>query len=196
MLDYVNGKIVELTPTDIVVDCNGIGFHAQISLQTYEQFEKVSDGKCYLHHVLREDEELFYGFASKDERELFRLIIGVSGIGPGTARMMLSSLTCNEIRDAILGEDLNKIKGIKGIGLKTAQRLILELKDKVVKGEGSAASNALFAAPNNAVADEATAALVMLGFTKAAVNKVVTAILKDQPTASVETIIKLALKKL
>lgn len=196
MLDYVNGKIVELTPTDIVVDCNGIGFHAQISLQTYEKFENIGEGKCFLHHVLREDEELFYGFATKDERELFRLIIGVSGIGPGTARMMLSSLTCNEIRDAIIGEDLNRIKGIKGIGLKTAQRLILELKDKVVKGEGAAVGNALFAAPNNAVADEATAALVMLGFTKAAVNKVVANILKDQPTAAVETIIKLALKKL
>jgi len=197
MIDYVNGKVAEITPNDIVVDCNGIGFHAQISLQTYTKLEKVQEAKVYLHHVLREDEELFYGFADKDERELFRLLIGVSGIGVGTARLMLSSLTCDEIRDAIISENVNRIKGVKGIGLKTAQRAILELKDKVLKGEGAAdASAALFSAPSNNMAEEATTALVMLGFAKAQVSKVVTAILKEQPTASIETIIKLALKKL
>ncbi len=195
MFDYVNGKIVELCPTDIVVDCNGVGFHAQISLQTYENFENVQEGKVYLHHILREDEELFYGFFSKDERELFRLLIGVSGVGPGTARIMLSSLTCNEIREAIIGEDLNRIKSIKGIGLKTAQRLILELKDKVVKGEGSAESSH-FAPQNNANTEEAVAALGMLGFRNANVTIVVNSILKEQPAASLETIIKLGLKRL
>lgn len=196
MLDYVKGKIEELTPTDIVVDCNGIGFHAQISLQTYSALEHSSETKLYLHHVLREDEELFYGFSNKDERELFRLLISVSGVGVGTARVMLSSLSCDEVRDAIISENVNRIKGVKGIGLKTAQRLVLELKDKVVKGEGTAVGNALFTAPNDSVSEEAVAALVMLGFTKANVNKVVQAILKEQPTASVETIIKLSLKKL
>jgi len=197
MIDYVNGKIVEITPNDVVVDVNGIGFHAQISLNTYSKLEKITSGKVYLHHVLREDEELFYGFADKDERELFRLLISVSGIGVGTARLMLSSLTCEEIREAIVSENVNRIKGVKGIGLKSAQRVILELKDKVIKGEGAVdGANALFNVPNNAVADEATTALVMLGFTKANVTKVVSAILKEQPTATIESIIKLALKKL
>ena len=205
MIDYVKGLLEELTPTDAVVDCNGVGYHALISLQTFsalenktdEQFEKVTEGKCYLHHVLREDEEFFYGFSSKDERELFRLIISVSGIGVGTARMMLSSLSCDEIREAILSEDVHKIKGIKGIGLKTAQRMILELKDKVIKGEGSEdGSISIFSAPDNNVSKEATTALVLLGFAKPNVTKVVGAILKEQPTASIETIIKLALKKL
>ena len=196
MLDYVNGKFVEVTPTDIVVDCNGIGFHALISLQTYTALEKMTEGKVYLHHVLREDEEFFYGFANKDERELFRLLISVSGVGVGTARMMLSSLSCEEVRDAIISENVNRIKGVKGIGLKTAQRLVLELKDKVVKGEGAASSEALFSTPNSAVSEEAITALVMLGFTKANVTKVVGAIVKEDPSAPVESIIKLALKKL
>lgn len=196
MFDYVKGKIEELTPTDIVVDCNGIGYHAQISLQTFSALEHSSETKLYLHHVLREDEELFYGFSNKDERELFRLLTSVSGVGPGTARMMLSSLNCDEIRDAIISENVNRIKGVKGIGLKTAQRLVLELKDKVVKGEGTSIGSALFSAPNNAVSEEATAALVMLGFTKANVNKAIQSILKEIPDASVEMLIKLALKKL
>jgi len=197
MIDYVFGKVVEITPTDIVVDCHGIGFHASISLQTYSALEKKEEAKVYLHHVLREDEELFYGFADKDERSLFRLLIGVSGIGVGTARMMLSSLSSDEIREAIISEDVNKIKGIKGIGVKSAQRVILELKDKVIKGEGSSDGiGALFTAPSSSIVEEATTALVMLGFTKANVTKVVNAIIKEQPTASIETIIKLALKKL
>ena len=197
MIDYVKGKIEEITPTDVVIDNNGIGYHAQISIQTYSKLEKCTDAKIYMHHVLREDEELFYGFADKDERELFRLLISVSGVGVGTARMMLSSLTCDEIREAIISENVNRIKGVKGIGLKSAQRVILELKDKVLKGEGAAdGSTVLFGTPNNSIVEEATTALVMLGFTKANVSKVVAAVLKEQPTASIETIIKLALKKL
>lgn len=197
MIDYVNGKIVELTPTDVVVDVCGVGYHALISLQTYSLLENKDSAKVYLHHVLREDEEFYHGFANKDERELFRLLISVSGVGVGTARIMLSSLTCDEIRNAIIAEDVNKIKAIKGIGLKTAQRLVLELQDKVLKGEGTMdASSALFSAPSNNASEEATTALVLLGFTKANVNKAVSAVLKEQPTASVETIIKLALKRL
>lgn len=197
MIDYVKGTIVELTPADIVVECGGIGFHAQISLQTFSALEGKSETKLFLHHVLREDEELFYGFANKDERELFRLLISVSGIGVGTARVMLSSLSCDEVREAILSEDINKIKSIKGIGLKSAQRVVLELKDKVLKGEGSEGSgDILFTSVKNGASEEAVTALVMLGFAKAAVSKVVSSIVKDQPTASVETIIKMALKRL
>lgn len=195
MIDYIKGSITELTPTEVILECYGIGYRILISLQTYEGLNGKSDATVYIHHYIREDEELYYGFASKDERELFRLLIGVSGIGASTARMMLSSLTAEEIRNAILSEDINKIKSIKGIGLKSAQRLILELKDKIVKGAG-ADSQALFNTSSNAMIDEAVTALVMLGFTKANVNKAVSAVLKEKPAATLEEIIKLALKRL
>ena len=195
MIDYIKGNLIELTPADLVLECYGIGYKILISLQTYEALNGKSDVTVYIHQYLREDEELYYGFASKDERVLFRLLIGVSGIGASTARMMLSSLSSDEIRNAILAEDINKIKSIKGIGLKSAQRLILELKDKVVKGGGKD-STTLFQTGNSEVAEEAVTALVMLGFTKANVTKAVSAILKESPTASLEEIIKLALKRL
>ena len=195
MIDYIKGSLVEITPTDMVLECYGIGYKILISLQTYEALNGRSESTVYIHHYLREDEELYYGFATKDERELFRLLIGVSGIGASTARMMLSSLTCDEIRNAILAEDINKIKSIKGIGLKSAQRLILEIKDKVVKGVGSD-STSLFQTGTPGVTDEAVTALVMLGFTKANVNKAVASVLKESPNASLEDIIKLSLKKL
>ena len=194
MIDYIKGRTVELTPTDMVVECYGIGYRILISLQTYEGFHGKDDVTVYIHHYLREDEELYYGFSTKDERELFRLLIGVSGIGVSTARMMLSSLTAEEIRNAIIAEDINKIKSIKGIGLKSAQRLILELKDKVVKGAG--ADTSLFQNATNSTVEEAATALVMLGFTKPNVNKALTAVTKEKPGASVEELIKLALKKL
>jgi len=195
MIDYIKGKVIEITPTDVVLECYGIGYKILISLQTYERINGQQEATVYIHHYLREDEELYYGFATKDERELFRLLIGVSGIGAGTARMMLSSLTSDEIRNAILSEDINKIKSIKGIGTKSAQRLILELKDKVVKGAGSDNSS-LFNANIGGIADEAATALVMLGFTKANVNKAVASVLKEKPTATLEEIIKLSLKRL
>lgn len=195
MIDYIKGKIAEITPTDTILECYGIGYRILISLQTYEVLNGKDEVKIYIHHYLREDEELYYGFATKDEREMFRLLIGVSGVGAATARMMLSSLTTDEIRNAIIAEDLNKIKSIKGIGTKSAQRLILELKDKVVKGEGSD-SSVLFSTSSNSAVDEATTALVMLGFTKPNVNKAISAVLKEKPAASLEEIIKLALKRL
>lgn len=194
MIDYITGTITELTPTEVVIENGGIGYIALISLQTYSQLDHRNDAKVFIHHILREDEELYYGFASKDERELFRLLIGVSGVGAATARMMLSSLTCDEIRGAIIGEDVNKIKSVKGIGLKSAQRLIIELKDKITKGAG-AESTAIFAAQSE-VSEEAVTALVMLGFTKAAVGKAVSAVLKKDPSAPVESIIKQALQML
>ena len=194
MIEYIKGTLESLAPTEAVVEAYGIGYKLLISLQTYEGLEGKKDVIVYIHHYLREDEELYYGFATKDERELFRLLIGVSGVG--TARMMLSSLTCDEIRNAIIGNDINKIKSIKGIGLKSAQRLILELKDKIAKGEGSADNSALFNTQTNSDAEEASTALVLLGFTKANVGKAVAAVLKETPGASLEEIIKSALKKL
>ena len=195
MIDYIKGEIIELTPTDMVVECYGIGYNILISVQTYSALEGKKNATVYIHHYLREDEELYYGFATKDERSMFRLLIGVSGIGAATARMMLSSLTVEEIQNAILSEDVNRIKSVKGIGLKSAQRMILELKDKVVKGEQTDMS-ALFAQTTNKASEEATTALIMLGFTKANVTKAVNAVLKDDPTASVETIIRKSLQRL
>ena len=195
MIDYIKGQIIELTPTELILECGGIGYSILISLQTYEALQLKNQAVAYIHHYIREDEELYFGFATKDERELFRLLIGVSGIGVTSARMMLSSLTSEEIRQAILSEDIHKIKSVKGIGLKSAQRLVLELKDKIVKGAGTDTGN-IFKTDNNALIDEATTALVMLGFTKAAINKVLPGILKDNPTARVEDLIKAALKKL
>lgn len=195
MIDYIKGNIAEITPAAVILESYGIGYNILISLQTYEVLNGKYDAKVYIHHYIREDEELYYGFATKDERELFRLLISVSGIGASTARMMLSSLTSDEIRNAIIAEDINKIKSIKGIGMKSAQRLVLELKDKVVKGDGAETSTILSSSSNPA-ADEATTALVMLGFTKANVNKAVNAVLKDNPSATLEEIIKQSLKRL
>ena len=195
MIDYIKGEIIELSPAEMTLENNGIGYKILISLQTFSMLEGKKDAIIYIHHYLREDEELFYGFGNKDERELFRLLIGVSGIGAATARMMLSSLSSEEIRNAIIAEDINKIKSIKGIGLKSAQRLILELKDKVLKG-GGADMPSLMNQANSAIVEEATTALVMLGFTKANVQKVILSILKTDPNISIESLIKTALKKL
>lgn len=195
MIEYIKGQIVELTPAELILECSSVGYSILISLQTYEALQGKAQAVVYIHHYIREDEELYFGFATKDERELFRLLIGVSGIGVASARMMLSSLTSEEIRQAILAEDIRKIKSVKGIGLKSAQRLVLELKDKIVKGAGTD-TGVIFAQEQNATADEATTALVMLGFTKANISKVIPAILKDNPGAKVELIIKEALKRL
>lgn len=198
MIDYIKGLIAELTPTRVVIDNNGIGYRIEISLQTYELLEGKSEAKIYIYHYFRqrEDIEMYYGFATKDERELFELIIGVSGIGVNSARMMLSSMSADELRDAIIGEDVNKIKSVKGIGLKSAQRMILELKDKIVKGEGSSNEVLFKAAASSETVEEATRALTMLGFSKPNINKAVQSILKANPTAKVEDIIKAALKML
>ncbi len=195
MIDYIKGEIIELTPTDVVVECYGIGYNILISVHTYSELEGKSNTTVYIHHYLREDEELYYGFATKEERKMFRLLIGVSGVGAATARMMLSSLTVGEIEQAILSEDVNRIKSVKGIGLKSAQRLILELKDKIVKG-GETDMSALFAKTDNKAVEEATMALIMLGFTKPNVTKAINAVIKEDPAATVETLIRKSLQKL
>ncbi len=195
MYDYIKGTLVEITPTEAIVECGGIGFDIMISLQTYDNLKSQNEVKVYIYHYLREDDEQFYGFATKNERELFKLLISVSGIGVGSARMMLSSLSDEEIRNAIIGEDVHRIKSVKGIGLKTAQRLILDLKDKIIKGGGvDTSDNAVTV--NSKISDEATTALLNLGFTKANISKIMPEILKENPDATIETIIREALKRL
>ena len=194
MIDYIKGTIVDLTPAELILENNGIGYRILISLQTYQVLENKKEATVYIYHYLREDMELYYGFATKDERELFELLISVSGIGVNSARMMLSSLSAEEIRHAILSEDIARIKSVKGIGLKSAQRMVLELKDKIVKGEGSDSSELLGGSSRNEVVEEATRALIMLGFTKQAVTKAIQAVLKAKPDAKVEQIIKSALQ--
>lgn len=197
MIDYISGKIAELTPTRVVVDNQGIGYGIEISLQTYSALENKKETTIFIQSQVnqREGTEVEYGFATKDERDLFRLITSVSGMGAASARMILSSLTSNELREAILAENVNLIKSIKGIGLKTAQRIILELKDKIVKG-GESSTEMLFQTDTNAAAEEATSALQMLGFSKPNIQKAIQSILKANPAASVEQIIKSALKML
>lgn len=195
MYDYIKGNISEISPTEVIVECCGIGYSIMISLQTYDILKDRSEAKIYIYHYIREDDEQFYGFATKDERELFKLLISVSGVGVASARMMLSSLTDEEIRNAIMGEDVAKIKSIKGIGLKTAQRLILDLKDKIIKGGGVDKANLTIPDSNNNI-DEASTALLNLGFTKANISKILPSILKSEPQASIETIIREALKRL
>lgn len=197
MIDYVSGKIEELNPTQVVIDNNGVGYRMEISLQSYALLEGKSQAKIYIQNQVnpRDGSEVSYGFANKDERALFQLITSVSGMGAASARMVLSSLSAEEFRQAIIAENLNLIKSIKGIGLKTAQRLILELKDKIVEGGGSD-SSVLFTVSSSEVIDEAISALVMLGFSKPNVQKAIQQILKQNPSAKVEDIIKAALKML
>ena len=197
MVDYISGKIASLTPTMVVIDNQGIGYSMEISLQSYDSLNGKSEARIYIQKQMnpRDGSEVDYGFYTSDERELFRLITGVSGIGAASARMILSSMNAEELRNAILSEDANRLKSIKGIGLKSAQRMILELKDKIVKGEGSD-DTVLFANDGSKAADEASSALQMLGFSKPNVNKAIQKILKDNPSASVEDIIKFALKML
>jgi len=196
MYDYVKGRLEELNPAQAVVEAGGFGFRILISLQTYSALESRvgSEVKVYLYHYLREDDEGFFGFSTKDERSLFELLISVSGVGPSTARMVLSSMTSDELSAAIVAEDINKIKSIKGIGLKSAQRMVLELKDKIVKGGGKEAG--FIGVQGNPNREEAATALVLLGFPKAAVEKVLDKLVKDKKEASLEELIKQALKML
>lgn len=195
MFEYIKGSLIELNPAEAIIEAGGLGYNILISLQTYDALQGKNDTLLYLYHYIREDDEQLYGFATKNERELFKLLISVSGVGVGSARMMLSSLTDEEIRNAILSEDAVRIKSVKGIGLKTAQRLIIELKDKIVKGEG-AVNTIPGMATDNSVIEEATIALVTLGFAKANINKVLADLIKKKPQSTVEELIKYALQKL
>lgn len=195
MIDYISGKIAELTPTRVVLDNSGIGYAIEISLQTYAALESQKEAKVYIYHHIQSssDVELFYGFSSKDERSIFELLISVSGVGVNTARVILSSFSADELREAILSENVAAIKSVKGIGLKTAQRMVLELKDKISKGEGGA-SDVLLVSDRNTVAEEAAAALQMLGFSKPNISKAIQKIVSSNPNIKVEELIKQALQ--
>ena len=193
MYEFISGKLVELNPAYAVIEAGGIGYQINISLNTFALLEGKSEATLYLHLVVREDAHLLYGFAAKEERELFRHLISVSGVWANTARVILSSLSPAEIKQAIAQGDVNLLKQIKGIGLKTAQRIVVDLKDKIAKGS---AEQEIFAQSNNTIREEALSALVMLGFTKAVAEKTISQILKNSPNQTVEGIIKDALKGL
>ena len=200
MYDYLNGIIAELTPTYAVVECGGVGYNVAISLQTYCRLEGIERAKVYVHHIVREDAQLLYGFADRTERELFRLLIGVSGVGGGTARVILSTYSPSELANIISSENAVLLKNVKGLGLKTAQKIIVDLRDKVAAaavpvGEPSMGVSAA-AATNSEAYQEALQALGMLGFGKAASEKVLKRVVKDKPSAEVEELIRLALKQL
>lgn len=193
MITHLEGKLVEKNPTDVVIDCNGVGYFINISLHTFSQIPDREHLRLYTYLQVREDSHSLYGFSSKTEREIFKLLISVSGIGANTARTMLSSLTPDQVKEGIAGEDVALIQSVKGIGAKTAQRVIIDLKDKVLKVYGI---DELSLIPNNTNKDEALSALDVLGFNKRQSEKVVDRILKSQPDAQVEQIIKDALKNL
>lgn len=196
MYEYLSGKFTLITPSFMVVDCNGVGYKVEISLSSYSKLKDMMEGKIFIHYVVREDTQMLYGFIDEKERELFRLLIGVNGIGPNTARMMLSSLGSDEIVNAIVSEDLRTINSIKGIGNKTAQRLIVELKDKLKKWEYSSENTNIDIQKNNKNREEALLALQTLGFNKIIVEKTLDKILKEDKLISVENLIKQALKRL
>ena len=193
MYEYIKGAVASLKPSYIVLEANSVGYFVHISLNTYTQLHGQESTKLYIHQVIREDAHQLYGFSTETERELFRMLISVSGIGSNTAIMMFSSLSPEEIRSAILTEDVNLLKSIKGIGIKTAQRVIIDLKDKVGK---SPASEQIVASPDNALRNEALSALIMLGFAKKPAEKELDKILTSNPKQSVESVIKQALKSL
>ena len=205
MIDYIKGELAELTPAQAVVEAYGVGYALNISLNTYEAIQGKENVKLFVHEALvtggRDDSYTFYGFASKQERDLYRLLITVSGVGANTARMILSSASPSELCNAISTSNERVLKSVKGIGLKTAQRIIVDLKDKIVSSgiaselhvsTGREESPAI----NNAVKDEAVSAMTMLGFSPAPAAKVVTAILTEQPDMAVELVIKEALKRI
>ena len=192
MIEYIKGEIVELTPTRMILECGGIGYELNISLNTYSAFGSKTTGKIYIYEVIREDAHLLFGFAEKIERELFLLLTSVSGVGP----MILSSLPPSELVQVIGSKNEAALTAVKGIGLKTAQRILVDLKNKVKPMESMAGNLPEASVSNGAVTEEAVAALVMLGFQKAASQKAVSAILKGSPTLAVEQVIKTALRML
>lgn len=203
MIEYIHGDLTELTPTTAIIETAGVGYGLNISLNTYTAIQGKREVKLYVHEVLvtggRDDSFTLYGFASKQERELYRLLITVSGVGAGTARMILSSMSPSELCNVISTANEAMLKSVKGIGLKTAQRIIIDLKDKIMSlgiANELPANGAQIDLVNNDVKDEAVSALAMLGFSPAPSAKVVVEILKEQPDLKVEQVIKMALKRI
>ena len=198
MIEYIKGELAEITPAMAVVDCNGVGYGINVSLNTYSAIQGKKEVKLFIYEAIREDAYVLYGFATKQERELFLMLITVSGIGGNTARMILSALSPSELCNVISSGNEKLLKTVKGIGLKTAQRIIVELKDKIalMGGDTSVDSPMPAMTIHSEVHEEAIAALTMLGFAPAPSQKVVSAILKEEPSTAVEQVIKLALKRL
>jgi len=194
MYDYIKGEIAELTPAFVVIDAGGVGYCINITLPTYTTLNGEKSARLFIYEAIREDAHILYGFMNQAERQLFLLLISVSGIGANTARMIMSSYSTQEIQDMIATGNVTALNGIKGIGIKTAQRIIVDLKDKILKVAGANSSGQFTLAANNAVKEEAVSALVMLGFVANASQKAVDQILKNEPNLRVEQLIKLALK--
>lgn len=193
MITHLNGKLVEKNPTYVIIECNGVGYFLHISLNTFTKIPDSEALKLYTYLNVKEDSHTLFGFADKTEREIFKLLISVSGVGPSTGRTMLSSMTPEQIQQAIASEDVATIQSVKGIGAKTAQRVIIDLRDKIVKtyeiSEDSASNN-------NTIKDEALSALEVLGFSRKQVEKLVQKIIQEAPDTTLENIIKQALKNL
>ena len=192
MIEYIKGNIAELTPTYAIIDNNGIGYFVNISLYTFTALQNAQSATVYIYEAIREDAHTLFGFTEKNEREMFLLLISVSGVGPNSARMILSSLSPTELQTAIATSNVGALKAVKGIGAKTAQRIIVDLKDKIKAPSDSLLDIQVPA--NNEVYDEALAALVMLGFSQQASQKVLKKILSESQGLSVEKVIKQALK--
>ena len=191
MYEYIHGTVAELTPTYAVLDAAGVGYYLNISLETYSAIEHAEQAKLFVHHIVREDAQSLYGFATRVERELFRLLLGVSGVGGNTARTILSTYSPSELQGIISAGNAVLLKNVKGLGLKTAQKIIVELSGKLT-GLGSEG----VVAPDDSRADEALAALTMLGFGKAAADKALRAVLRNSPAATTEELVRMALKEL
>ncbi len=195
MYDYIKGQLDRLTPAAAVVEAGGVGHYINISLQTFSSIESATEVKLYTHFIVREDVQVLYGFYTLEEREVFRALIGVSGVGGNTARMILSTFSSDEVRSIIATGQADVLKSVKGLGIKTAQKIIVELRDKL--GVSTAGELPLPArAAASETYSEALSALVMLGFTKPASEKVLRALLKEHPEAHVEELIRMALKRL
>lgn len=196
MYEYITGRVESLTPASAVVEAGGVGYFLNISIQTFSRIGSQTEVKLYTHFVVREDAQILYGFYDRAERDIFRLLIGVSGVGGNTARMILSSFTSEEVCRVVSTGQAELLKTVKGLGLKTAQKIIVELRDKI----GGVASDAVVSAWRNDAADEtfaeAVSALTMLGFARQAAEKVLRGICKESPGVSVEELVRIALKRL
>ena len=193
MYEHIKGKITELTPAYAIIETHGIGYFVNISLHTFTQLQEKEEAKLYLHQSIREDAHVLFGFSENTEREMFRLLISVSGVGPNTARMMLSSMPSAEVKKAICNGDVNALKSVKGIGAKSAQRIIIDLKDKV---EAKFEDQQILTTLNNTFKNEALSALEVLGFAKKQAEKALDKLIATNPDSSVEDLIKQALKVL
>lgn len=197
MYEYISGAVAESTPTYAVIEAGGVGYFINISLKTYSDIEHERESKLYVHFIVREDQQTLFGFSTKLERELFRQLISVSGVGGNTARMILSTYSPKELQSIIASENAVLLKNVKGLGLKTAQKIIVELSGKMLElGASDLMLPEVATTANNAIYDEAIAALSMLGFQKSASDKVLKAIFKETPSISVEEAIRAALKRM